>query len=155
MKIKLGMLLMLIVATFLSSTQASATTFRPTSPQSLTAYSLSQYFKNEKGFNELRRTASGKLPEVGMVAMKPKKKGTCCDTALPFGTQIILDTPISHWYYGELSSFVVEDAGQINWQDTNLTTHWLDIWFGYSDDSRNLQAAQDFEIKHRIYTAYY
>lgn len=155
-KIKFSFLTALALALFSSVIPASATTYKTTSPQTLTAYSLSKYTKDKQGKTVLRRTASGKIPEVGYAAVKPKVKGTCCtNPVFPFGTQIILRDSVSHWYYGELNTFKVEDMGQINWQDTKLTTHWLDLWWGYSDDIKNYNDAKAFEIKNRHYTAYY
>ncbi|MED4355027.1 hypothetical protein P9265_22405 [Schinkia azotoformans] len=150
-KIKFSILVTMVFALFTSVIPASATTYNTTKPQTITAYSLSEYVNKQ-----LRKTASGKIPQVGFAAVKPKVKGTCCtNPVFPFGTQIVLRDPVSHWYYGELDTFKVEDMGQINWQDSELTTHWLDLWWGYSDDSRNLNDARAFEIQYRNYTAYY
>ncbi|WP_277679425.1 hypothetical protein [Gracilibacillus dipsosauri] len=105
-----------------------------------TAYSLPQRDSN----GGLTRTHSGKIPAWGMVAMQYR--------ALPFGTSIYTNTPISHPVYGSRSSFKVEDSGP------GVYGTQLDIWYGFCQSCDrggsydNYDLAINYGVKYIDYT---
>lgn len=112
-----------------------------------------------------KKTASGKTPAIGMVAVHPNKYSPDVATAvksgpiIPFGTVLTIQSTSSLKYVTmpatgtkQWTQFTVEDIGQTNRQQ-GYSTWWIDIYFGLDDSGTtkiNYDAAIKFDKNKRI-----
>lgn len=94
--------------------------------------------------------ASGLVMKVGYCAVHPIVKGDHENPMYPFGTQVVFYEPINHPVQGEMSTFYIQDIGDVN---LNLWTEaWVEVFFGNGADGSWIDLeAEKFGIeKHDI-----
>ncbi|MGC6584855.1 hypothetical protein ACPV3A_07780 [Paenibacillus sp. Dod16] len=111
-----------LVFSMVLSTSAFAWVYKPN--QTVTAYSL----PTKKSDGTTTRTASGKIPAYGMVAVHPKVQGTHSNPIVPFGTMVLTEYYVEHPEYGPADYFTVEDIGDVNYSNSE---YWIDVWYGF------------------------
>lgn len=74
--------------------------------------------------------ANGLVMKVGYCAVHPKVVGQHSDPIYPFGTQVVFYEPINHPVHGNLSTFYIQDIGDV---DYILSDAWVDVFFGNGD----------------------
>lgn len=84
--------------------------------QDVTAYTGSKYTIN----GAVRKTANGYAPKGGDVAIRKSAN-------IPFGTVVIIPSPITTGDGQYRNSFTVQDWGV----SSSLSTHAIDIWWGF------------------------
>ncbi|MGG1879821.1 hypothetical protein ABDI30_19905 [Paenibacillus cisolokensis] len=135
--------LFFLVATLFSNASVNANRGQTFTGQDVTAYIA------PRG----ALTYHGTTPRTYITAaVKPKVKGDPrSGTIFPFGATITTDSCIQT-DSGCRTSFIVEDMGQVNYQDP-LSLYWFDLFYGFGSSVNGdprYEAAKKFSVKRNI-----